>query len=143
VGVELQNNSEDSDVIRNGCGGCDAQTRVEPKDNVNEEEEEREIVLMNEKEEVENFAEPPDEQKDVEPVDKTAANNSTFRMDRIDNQVRNNGLRTVRSLVTGGLAILALGALSPVGLLLKHLEGLKEEEGEGEGEGRTVDVSHL
>jgi hypothetical protein len=141
VGVELQSSPEDTDVARDEYVGDDAQTKVEAKYGVTEQVKEWNDCFLNKKEEVENFAEPTGEQKDVEPVDKTVANNSTLRMDRIDNQVRNTGLRTVRSLVNGGLAILALGALSPVGLLLKHLEGLKEEEGGGEE--RTGDDNDL
>jgi hypothetical protein len=127
VGVELQSNSQDAGVTGDRCGGYDVQTKMEMKYSVAEQEEE-----WNAKEEEENFAEPVDEQTDVEPVDNTIADDSTSRVDRIDNQVRNTGLRTVRSLVNGGLAVLALGALSPVGLLLKHLDGLKEEGNGGE-----------
>jgi hypothetical protein len=127
VGVELQSNSQDAGVTGHGCGGYDVQTKREMKYSVAEQGEE-----WNAKEEEENSAEPIDEQTDVEPVDNTIADDSTSRVDRIDNQVRNTGLRTVRSLVNGGLAVLALGALSPVGLLLKHLDGLKEEDNGGE-----------
>lgn len=143
-GVELQGNSEDADVTRDDCGGCDAQMRVEMKPDVDEQDEERNNASVKEEEEVDGrLAEPKDEQKDVEPVDDMIADDSTTHVDRIDNQVKNTGLRTVRSLVNGGLAILALGALSPVGMLLKHLDGLKEEEQNTEGEERTEDDNDL
>jgi hypothetical protein len=133
VGVELQSNPNDTDVTRNGCGGYDAQTNIESKSGVDEHDGEQVDGLVNEEEELD------DEQKVVGSVDNTIADDSTSRVvvDRIDDKVRDTGLRTVRSLVNGGLAILALGALSPVGLLLKHLDGLKEEE-RGEEE-RTED----
>jgi hypothetical protein len=118
VGVELQSNPNDLDVTRDGCEGFDAKT----KSCVHEQGEEQNDGLVDGEEELDN------EKKDVGSVNNTTADDSTSRVDRIDDKVRDTGLRTVRSLVNGGLAILALGALSPVGLLLKHLDGLKEEE---------------
>ena len=144
MGVELQSNFEVTDVTRHDCGGCDAQTKVETESGVDEQDEERNNASVKEEEEVDGkFAEPKEEQKDVGPVDDMMADDSTTHVDRIDDQVKNTGLRTVRSLVNGGLAILALGALSPVGLLLKHLDGLKEEEQDIEGEERTEDINDL
>jgi hypothetical protein len=131
VGVELQSNLEDADVA--GFGGYDGQTKMEMKHGVAEQEEEWNNCLVNEKEREEDLAKPIEEQTNVEPVDKTVADGSSSRLDGVDNQVRDTGLRTVRSLVNGGLAFLALGALSPVGLLLKHLDKLKEEEDVGDG----------
>lgn len=145
MGVELQSNSEDADVTRHDYGGYDAQMKVGTKSGVDEQDEEgNDDSVKEEEEEVDGkFAEPKDEQKDVEPVDDMIAADSTTHVDRIDDQVKNTGLRTVRSLVNGGLAILALGALSPVDLLLKHLDGLKEEEQDIEGEERTEDDNDL
>ena len=141
VGVESQSSLDDAGVTRDGCGGYDAQMKVETKSGTDEQEEERDDGLVKEEGEFdENFAGPNDEQKYVEPVDDTIADDSTSRVDRVDDQVRNTGLRTVRSLVNGGLAMFALGALSPVGLILKHLDGLKEDE---RGEGGTEDGNDL
>jgi hypothetical protein len=135
VGVELQSNSNDADVTRDGCEGYDAQTKIESKSGAYEQEEEQDVCLVNKEEEL------VDEQKDIGSVDNTTADDSTSHMDKIDDKVKDTGLRTVRSLVNGGLAILALGALSPVGLILKHLDGLKEEESGGEE--RTEDGNDL
>jgi len=144
VGVELQSNSEDADVTRHDCEGYDAQTRVGTKAGVHEQDEEGNDDSVKEEEEVdEKFTEPKDEQKDVGPVDDMIADDSTTHVDRIDDRVKNTGLRTARSLVNGGLAILALGALSPVGLLLNHLDGLKDQEQNIEGEERTEDINDL
>jgi hypothetical protein len=103
VGVELQSNSEDAGVIRDGCEGFDAQTKIEMKSGVDELEDERDDGLVNKEGELD------DEQKDVGLVDNTTADNSTSRVDMVDDKVRDTGLRTVRSLVNGGLAILLLG----------------------------------
>ncbi|CAD0097290.1 unnamed protein product [Aureobasidium vineae] len=82
------------------------------------------------------LAEPIDEEKDVEPVD----NDWVSRTDKVDENVRNTGLRTVRSLVNGGLALFALGALSPVGLLLKHLDDMKSDKDDSGSENRDNEV---
>lgn len=139
VGVELQGNPHDTNVTCHGSGGFDGLREVEAKSAADE----RDDGLINEEEWDENFAEPNEEQKDVEPVDYIISKDSTSRSDRIDDRVRNTGLRTVRSLINGGLAVLALGALSPVGLLLKHLDGLKEGEDDVEAEERTEDDNDL
>ena len=138
-GVELQSDPEDADVTRDESGVHDGQKEVE----VESTADERDDCLVDEKELDENLGEPNDEQKDVEPVDNTIANESITPVDGVDNQVRDIGLRTVRSLVNGGLAMLALGALSPVGLILKHLNTLKEEGQDIEGERRTEDDNDL
>jgi len=133
VGVELQSDFEVANVAGDGFGGYDVQ---ETKRGIVEEEEEWDDCLANEKEGDENFAESIDEQTTVGPVDNAITDDSRRRIDRIDDQVSNTGLKTVRSLVNGGLAMLAFGALSPVGQLLKHLDNLKEED---EGSERTED----
>ncbi|KAK6006339.1 hypothetical protein QM012_006749 [Aureobasidium pullulans] len=68
------------------------------------------------------------------PVDNAVTNDSISRADGIEGRVRETGLRTVRSLVNGGLALFALGALSPVGLLLRHLDDMKTGEVQDEQE---------
>ena len=138
-GVELQSDPEDADVTREKSGVYDGRTEVEAKSAADE----RDVGLVDEKELDGNLGDPNDEQKDVEPVDNTIADESITHVDRVDNQVRDTGLRTVRSLVNGGLAILALGALSPIGLILKHLNTLKEEGQDVEGEERTEDDNDL
>lgn len=97
-----------------------------------QEEEWNDVLVIDKKELGGDCTEPLDEQPDVEPVDKATADDPITRMHRFDDQVRNTGLRAVRSLANGGLAVLALGTLSPVGLLLKHLDSLKEDESVGE-----------
>ena len=125
-GVELQSNAEaeaeDMRFTRDGYGGFDVQSRVE----ADERDEERKDDLVAGEEE---SGEQEDGQKDVEPVDKMNVDDSTSH---VDNKLRNTGLRTVQSLVNGGLTMFALGALSPVGLLLKHLDGLKAERAKEE-----------
>lgn len=74
-----------------------------------------------------------------EPVDTAVDNDSIPRVDSIESRFRETGLRTVRSLVNGGLALFALGALSPVGLILRHLENMKTEEGQDEAGTRESD----
>lgn len=74
-----------------------------------------------------------------EPVDTAVADDPTCRANRIENRIRDTGLRTVRSLVNGGLALFALGALSPVGLILKHLDDMKTAEGQDEVGSRDND----
>lgn len=76
---------------------------------------------------------------DPKSADNAFAERSTSRANRIEESVRNTGLRTVRSVVNGGLALFALGALSPVGLLLRHLEDMKTEEGQDEIRARNSD----
>lgn len=139
-GVELQSDPEDADVTRDKSGVYDGQKEVEVKSTADERDD---GLVDEERESDENLGEPNDEQKDVEPVDNTIANESITPVDGVDNQVRDIGLRTVRSLVNGGLAMLALGALSPVGLILKHLNTLKEEGQDVEGEERTEDDNDL
>lgn len=146
VGVELQNTAEDADVTSYEIGTREGRMELETEPAADE----RDDCLIKEKDESnENLAEPNYEQQDVEPVDDIIAGDSTSGVDKVDEQVRSTGLRTVRSLVNGGLAILALGALSPVGLFLKHLDGLNDGEDnetearDSEGDERTEDDNDL
>lgn len=125
VGVKLQSTPEDAYVTRDEFGLRDGHIMSKRESAVDE----RNDGLIKEEEELdENLAESNDERKDVEPVDETTASNLRSGVDKVDEQVKSTGLTTVRSLVNGGLAILALGAFSPIGLFLKHLDGLNDEK---------------
>lgn len=129
MGVELQSNAEGEVVTGNGNPGHGERDVVEKKPEDGEQDDE-----LNRRDEdfVGNSA-------DFGPVDNAVAEGSTSHADRIEQSVRNTGLRTVRSLVNGGLALFAFGALSPVGLLLKHLENMNKK-GKMKLEQRTVTV---
>jgi hypothetical protein len=118
TGVELQSNAEGEVVVKLDAGKQDG----EQDDELNGRE----------KESVGNSAV-------FEPVDTAVADDPISRANRIENRIRDTGLQTVRSLVNGGLALFALGALSPVGLILKHLDDMKTAEGQNEVGSRDND----
>lgn len=126
TGVELQSNAEGEVAGDEHLGKSGERDMIEMKpgaDKQDEENEENDDELKGkERESVGTSA-------SFGPVANAVADDLTFRANRIEERVRNTGLRTVRAVVNGGLALFALGAMSPVGLLLRHLDDMKTEEG--------------
>ncbi|CAD0113658.1 unnamed protein product [Aureobasidium uvarum] len=122
--VELQSNPE-KETVRGGSGANDEQRELDMDSDAEKQGKDRNTGLTGGEEELDRSSvEPNDEEKDVEPVD----NKWVSRAESVDERIRNTGLRTVQSLFNGGLALFALGALSPVGLLLKHLDDMKPDK---------------
>ena len=144
-GVELQSEPEDEVITREGDPRDEGDAKEvavdqEMKDGEkeNEEHEEKQDNLDEEKNDASNSSSrEPDDEKD------TASLNG-----EVSDKAKNIGVRALGSLVNGGLAFVALGARSPVGLLLKRFDEMKEAEGtqhddEGGAETKTDDANDL
>ncbi|THX00258.1 hypothetical protein D6D17_06411 [Aureobasidium pullulans] len=144
-GVELQSEPEDEVITREGDPRDEGDAKEvavdqEMKDGEkeNEEHEEEQDNLDEEKNDASNSSSrEPDDEKD------TASLNG-----EVSDKAKNIGVRALGSLVNGGLAFMALGARSPVGLLLKCFDEMKEAEGtqhddEGGAETKTDDANDL
>ncbi|CAD0014046.1 unnamed protein product [Aureobasidium pullulans] len=145
AGIELQSEPEDEVITREGDPRDEGDAKEvavdqEMKDGEkeNEEHEEKQDNLDEGKNEASNSSSrEPDDEKD------TASLNG-----EVSDKAKNIGLRALGSLVNGGLAFMALGARSPVGLLLKRFDEMKEAEGtqhddEGGAETETEDANDL
>ncbi|THY29104.1 hypothetical protein D6D01_03666 [Aureobasidium pullulans] len=145
--VELQSQSEDEVITREGDPrdgrdtkevAVDQEMRV--RENENEEHEEEQDDLDEEKNEASNSSlVKPNNEEETDSVN-----------EEVSDKVKNIGVRALGSLVNGGLAFIALGARSPVGLLLKRFDDMKEAEeaqyddqSEGEAETKTDDANDL
>lgn len=133
TGVELQSNAEGKFVTGDDIREDDQRDVVEMKPDVDKQDGQQDGGLDTREEE------PVGNSADLGSVDNAIAEGSISRANRVEEIVRNTGVRTVRSVVNGGLALFALGALSPVGLLLRRLEDMKTEDGQDEVGARNSD----
>ncbi|CAD0050237.1 unnamed protein product [Aureobasidium pullulans] len=142
AGVELQSESEDEVITREGDPRDEGDAKEvavdqEMKDGEKENEEHEEKQDKEKNEASNSSSREPDDEKD------TASLNG-----EVSDKAKNIGVRALGSLVNGGLAFMALGARSPVGLLLKRFDEMKEAEGtqhddEGGAETKTDDANDL
>ena len=145
-GVELQSEPEDEVITREGDPRDEGDAKevavdqeVKDGEKENEEHEETQDNLDGKNEASNNSSREPDDEKD------TASLNG-----EVSDKAKNIGVRALGSLVNGGLAFMALGARSPVGLLLKRFDEMKEaeeaqcdDESEGGAETKTDDANDL
>lgn len=141
-GVELQSEPEDEVITREGDPRDEGDAKEvddEPEMEVGQQDnEEHEEEQDKEKNEASNSSlVEPNEEEGTASVD-----------EEVSDKAKNIGVRALGSLVNGGLAFMALGARSPVGLLLKRFDEMKEAEGtqhddEGGAETKTDDANDL
>lgn len=122
-GVELQSQPEDEVIVAEANVRDDGDAKEvddEPEMEVGQQDnEEHGEEQDEEKNEASNSSSrEPDDEKD------TASLNG-----EVSDKAKHIGVRALGSLVNGGLAFMALGARSPVGLLLKRFDEMKEAEG--------------
>ncbi|TIA77290.1 hypothetical protein D6C76_04899 [Aureobasidium pullulans] len=141
-GVELQSQPEDEVIV------AEANVRDDGDAKEVDDEPEMEVGQQDNEEHEEEQDKEKNEASNSSLVEPNEEEGTASVNEEVSDKAKNIGVRALGSLVNGGLAFMALGARSPVGLLLKRFDEMEAAEGtqhddEGGAETKTDDTNDL